>query len=411
MKKILYSHLSDLKNIPLYKNTFFMALSNFTNVLSGFIFWIIATRLYSIEDVGTATALISSIFIMISLSRLGFDFSLIRFNNIYDKIKVFNTAIVVTTIASLIISIIYISKINIFSYNLLQNQRYSYMSIFLIIVILASLVSITGIAFKAIRKADYFFFQNLITALRVPFLIPLAFLGSFGIFCSLGFSFLFSAIFSLIYLNQSVKLNFKIDKQFIKESFSFSFENYVSSMFTTIPGLILPILVLSLSGEAEAAKYYIAFSIGSLVMIIPDALCASLFIEGSHGESLRKNVFKVAMGIYSFLIPSIIFIYFFGDSLLFLFGKNYFNALPLLKLLALSSLFSSWVPIFVSIQNVRMRVKSVVIMNFLMFLLLIGLSYLFIIRFGIVGVGYAWIITYGILDLMIIILIKKLGWI
>jgi len=411
MKKKLYSHLNDLKNNPLYKNTFFMALSNYANVFSGFIFWIIATRLYSIEDVGTATALISSTLIVISLSRLGFDFSLIRFNTIYDKTKVFNTAIAVTTIASLIIGIIYISRINILSSNLLQNQRYGYMAIFLVIVILDSLISITGTAFKAFRKADYFFFQNLITALRVPFLIPLAFLGSFGIFSSLGVAFLFSAIFSLIYLNKSVKFNFKIDKQFIKESFSFSFENYVSSIFTTIPGLILPILVLSLSGEAETAKYYIAFSVGSLVTIIPDALCASLFIEGSHGENLRKNVLKVALAIYSFLIPSIIFIYFFGDYLLLFFGENYVDALPLLKLLTLSSLFSSVVPIFVSIQNVRMRVKPVVIMNFSMFLLLIGLSYLFILRFGIIGVGYAWIITYGILDLLIIILIRKLGWI
>jgi O-antigen/teichoic acid export membrane protein len=403
------THLDEFRKNPLYKNSFFITLSRFSNVFVGLIFWIVASRLYSIEDVGIATALISSMYIVISLSRLGFDFSIIRFIHINDKAKVFNTSIIITTIASLMMGIIYISGINIFSSNLFLIQRHSYMAIFLLFVIMNSLVLITGIAFTAIRKADHYLFQNIILASRVPLLIPLAFLGSFGIFGSVGLAFLFSALFSLIYLNKFVKFNCKIDKQFVKESFTFSFGNYASSIFTTTPAFILPIMVLSLSGEAAAAKYYIAFAIGSLVMIIPEALCTSLFIEGSHGESLKKNVFKVGLTIYSFLIPAIILIYFFGDYILCLFGKNYDSGL--LKLLAFSSIFSALLSLFVSIQNVRMQVKMIVKTNFLMFLLLLSLSYFFMLRFGIIGIGYAWIITYIILDLIIGILIKKLGWI
>ncbi len=220
-------------------------------------------------------------------------------------------------------------------------KEYSYKVIFLLFVIMNSLVFITGIAFAAIRKADFYLKQNIILATRVPLLIPLAFLGSLGIFNSVGLAFLFSALFSLIYLNKYIKLNFKIDRQFMKKSFKFSFGNYVSGIFTSIPALILPIMVLSLSGEAAAAKYYIAFAVGSLVMIVPDALCTSLFIEGSHGENLRKNVFRVGLIIYSFLIPAIIFIYLFGDHILGLFGKNYVDALDLLKLFAFSTFFSS----------------------------------------------------------------------
>ncbi len=409
-KNKLNIHLDELRTNPLYKNSFFITLSRFSNVFVGFIFWIVAVRLYSIEDVGVATALISSISIVISLSRLGFDFSLIRFVQINDKTKVFNTAIVVTTAASLIIGIIYISGFRYvnFSSNLAFIQSHSYIVIFLLFVIMNSLVSITGIAFTAIRKADHYFFQNIILASRVPLLIPLTFLGSFGIFDSVGLAFLFSALFSLICLDKSVKFELKIDKKFMKESFSFSFGNYASSIFTTIPALILPIMVLGLLGESAAAKYYISFAVGSLVMIIPEALSTSLFIEGSHGESMRKNIYKVGLTIYIFLIPAIIFIYLFGDNILGLFGNNYDAGL--LKLFAFSSIFSALIPLFVSIQNVRMNVNMIVKMNFLMFVLLLGLSYLFLLKFGIVGVGYAWIITYTILDLIIGTSIKKLGW-
>ena len=46
-----------------------------------------------------------------------------------------------------------------------------------------------------------------------------------------------------------------------------------------------------------------------------------------------------------------------------------------------------------------MKVESIVKLNAIRFLLILGLSYTFILKFGILGVGYAWMITYGILSL------------
>ena len=74
-RRELKQYLAD----PLYKNSFFLVLSRVINVACGFFFWMIAARLYSVEDVGLATALISSLGLVILFSRFGFDFSLIRF--------------------------------------------------------------------------------------------------------------------------------------------------------------------------------------------------------------------------------------------------------------------------------------------------------------------------------------------
>jgi O-antigen/teichoic acid export membrane protein len=396
----------ELKN-PLYKNSFFITSARFFNVFIGFIFWIVAARLYSIEDVGIGTALISSMAIIISISRLGFDFTLIRFVNKTDKKKVFNTSNVITTLASIIIGIIYISGLKLFSSSLIKDDI---IVIFLIFVMASSLASIMGIEFTAIRKSDNFLIQNIIFGSRAFFLIPLTFLGGYGIFDSVGIAFILSALFSLIYLNKFVRLDFKADRQFMKDSLIFSSGNYATSMFSTIPPLIIPLMVFGLVGDVAAAKYYMAFAVGSTILIIPDSLSTSLFIEGSHGENLRKNVIKVCLTIYSLLIPAVIFLIIFSDYILSFFGKNY-TGTGLLKLFALSSLLYPLVPIYTSIQNVRMKVKSVVKMNFAIFSLLICLSYILLSRFGIIGIGYAWIIGYGILDIMILILIKKSGWI
>jgi len=400
--KELRKYLKD----PLYKNSFFLVLSRVFNVACGFSFWMLAARLYSINDVGLATALISSLGLVILFSRFGLDFSLIRFLPINDKSKVFNTCLIITTISSFIVGIIYISGVGFFSQSLSFIQNPIYAIIFLTFAVMNSIALTTGNAFVAIRKAEHYFFQNVFLASRIPFLIPLVFLGCFGVFGACGLAYLLASLFAFLLLSKFIGFDFKIDKQFIKESFRFSSGNYISNVLFAAPTLILPIMILNLLGEAEAAKYYIAFAIGNLALIIPDALSTSLFVEGSHGESLRKNVIKAGLAIYSFLIPAVIFIYFFGNLLLGLFGKDYVEAFALLRILALSSFFVAVYSLFIPIQNVRMRVESIVKLNFFRFLLLLGLCYIFILKFGIVGVGYAWIITYGILGLGIVGLVK-----
>jgi len=396
---------------PLFKNSLFLVLSRVFNVACGFFFWMLAARLYSIEDVGLATALISSLGIVILFSRLGFDFSLIRFLPISDKTRVFNTCLIITLVASFIVGIVYILGVGFFSPDLSFIQNPEYAVSFLFFVVMNSVALTTGKAFIAMRKAKYYFFQNIFLASRIPLLIPLVFAGCFGIFGAGGLAYLLASSFAFLLLSKFVGLNFKMDKQFVRESFRFSSGNYISNVLFAAPTLILPLLILNLLGGAEAAKYYIAFAIGNLVLIIPDSLSTSLFVEGSHGERLRKNVIKAGMGICAFLIPAVLFIYLFGDLLLGLFGGDYLEAFELLRILVLSSFFVAVYSLFIPIQNVRMRVESIVKLNFIRFLLLLGLSYVFILEFGIVGVGYAWMITYGLMGLGIVWLVKRAGWV
>ncbi|VVB89744.1 Polysaccharide biosynthesis protein [uncultured archaeon] len=396
---------------PLYKNSFFLMTTRVFNVACGFIFWIIAAKYYSVENVGVATALISSLSLVILFSRFGFDFALIRFININEKGKVINTCLNITTLLSIATGIIYMMGANIFSPSLSFIQKPEYAAPFMVFVIMNSVVSITGNAFTALRNASYFFYQNVFLASRIPLLIPLALMGSFGIFGALGLGYLFSAVFGFFLLKKFMNFDFKLDMPFIKESFGFSSGNYISSIFQAVPTLILPILILNISGEAEAARYYIAFAIGNLVLIIPDALSTSLFVEGSHGESLRKIVTRAGAAIFSFLVPAVLVIVLFGKFLLGLVGKDYVGAYELLRLLALSSFFVAVYSLFIPIQNVRLKVESIVKLNFLRSVLLMGLSYIFILKFGIVGAGYAWMVTYGILSVGIIWMVRRMGWI
>ena len=140
-------------------------------------------------------------------------------------------------------------------------------------------------------------------------------------------------------------------------------------------------------GSDSAAKYYIAFTIGNFLLQVPDAVGTSLFVEGSHGESMRKNVIRAAGAIYAILIPGVIFFYIFGGQILGLFGKDYAESIELLRIFAFTSLFFAVYCLIVPVLNVRMNVKRVIQLNAVICVLFMSMSYVFLQWFGITGAG------------------------
>lgn len=409
--KVNQKMIKKLASDTLYRNSFFMAFSSAINAGCGFIFWIIAAHFYTIEQVGVATALISSLGLVILFSRLGFDFSIIRFISLENKWKVISTSLSITTASCILMGAIFILMADLFSSRMNFLKEPAYALSFLLIATVNSLASVTGNAFVADRKADYCLLQNLFMALRIPALIPIAFLGVFGIIGSLGVGFLVASLFGLLAIQRTIAVTWpKVDRDFIHRSFWFSFWNYISSILSAAPTLVIPIMVLNMLGEAEAARYYIAFAIGNMVLIVPGSLGNSLFVEGSHGENLTKSVFRAGIANLALLVPAVLILLLFGDNLLGMLNKDYLEASEFLNIIILSCFPVAIFFLFVSIQNVRMNVKGIVKLNALRCVLLLALSYILMQRYGILGVGYAWMATYCVIMLEIGRVAWKEGW-
>lgn len=394
---------------PFYNNTLYLTLGRFADIGFGFLFWACAARLYSVADVGIATALISSIGLVVAFSRLGFDTAIIRFMPAYDHSRVFNTCLWLTTGAAVVIGIIYLAVIDLISPEIAFIKDYALL--FLLFVVANAITLTTGNAFLSLRKANIKFVQNLIQGIRVPLLIPFAFIGSLGILYSFGFAYIAAAFFAMVIIGNYVSLSLQIDRQYISKTFRFSYLNYLANLLFNIPSSIMPLIIVNLLSPEDAALYYIAFAIGNIALIIPDAMSTSFFVEGSHGINLRKGVVRNLAATYAILIPVVLFIVFFGDALLNLFGKDYGAAFDLLKVVAVSSLFVTIYNLFIPLQNIRLRTGGIVSLSIIRFVLLIGLSYIFLTWFGVVGAGYAWALTYMILDVGIVGFVKKEGWI
>lgn len=395
---------------PLYKNSFFIMLTSISNSGFGFVFWMLAAKLYPKEDVGVATAMISSVALIVGLSRLGLDFSIIRFFPEKDKSRIFSTSVIVTTFLATILGMIFVAGTDVWSSELGLLKHPENLAVYLGYLAAGSVISITGISFIATRKAEFYFLQSLIAGSRVIFLFPFAFLGVMGIFGAVGLSFFLATAFALfLMLKLGIRILPEIDKKFLNDAMHFSAGNYVTALLMMSPNQILPIMVLNALGAENAAHYYIAFAIANLLFMIPQAVSTSLFVEGSHGEELKKSTIKSLLAIILLLIPSVIFLYFFGSLLLSLIG--YAAGTKLLRILLLACFFVAVCNIFLSIKRVQKDVRGLIMISGLIFVLLITLSYFFMLEFGIEGVGYAWIAGYGIAAFVVGVVVRREGWV
>ena len=250
------------------------------------------------------------------------------------------------------------------------------------------------------------------TGSRPLFLFFLTFLGAAGIFGSVSFAFLLVLILALLLIGRTVGLSLSVDADYVKKSFRFSAGNYFANLFSVAPNRILPIMVLNLLRAEKAAYYYVAFAIAGLIFLIPASLSTSLFVEGSHRESLRRNVLKSLAAIAVLLTPAVAFICLFGGFILHLFGRGYAQAFELLRLFALSSFFFAVVSVYLAVKRVQMDVRRIILLNGLNCVALLMLSYLLIPRFDLLGAGYAWMMTYFISSLIVgCLVVKKDRWV
>jgi len=398
-----------LRNLrdPLFQNSFYLMSTSISSAVFGFIFWALVARLYMKEEIGLAVGLISLLSLMLLISRLGVDQSMIRFLPKGNRSGIFWTSVFITTSIAVLVAIVAILVISQFipALRIAENNSLEFIGILGV----ASIVGISGQAFIALRKSKLYLLQNLMMQSRIIFIFLLVSMGSFGIFGSYGLSFVVALIFSMMILPKfGIKFS-SFDRQFLKKTFSFSLDNFIVSILLTIPSMLLPIMVLGTLGPASAANYYIAFTFVQIVFIIPSSFSISLFVEGSHGEPLGKIVRSALLSIFILLTFLVAMIILFGGFVLGLIGGSYLESLPLLYMLAISSFAMVAHSIYFSIKRIQKKTRILILLSAISFSLLLILGQLFMIAFGLDGLGFAWLINFSIMTLIVIILAKREG--
>ena len=184
----------------------------------------------------------------------------------------------------------------------------------------------------------------------------------------------------------------------------FSFANYLSGFFWGAPAVVFPIMVVNLLGAEPNAYFYITWSVGGVLAMIPTAVSTSLFAEGSYDEEkLGSNIRRSLKMVPTILVPAVILMLVIADKLLLFFGSSYSqSAASLLRILALSTLPLAINIIYLGIKRVQKKLKLIVGLTAFVAVVTLGLAYLLLPLMGINGAGIAWLASQGIVALIIV---------
>ena len=414
MKKTISKFYNYLVNDSLFRNSIYLMLSAGVMAVFGFFFWMINARLYSAEQVGIGTTLISVMTLISSFSLLGLGNSLIKYLPTSDKKnEKINTSFMLVGLTSIFISIFFLVFLKTFSPKLLfVRESIIFSLLFILFVVFSSLNIISENVFIAYRSSKFVLIKNTIFSI-VKLILPifLVALGVYGIVMSIGIAmavtFLVSLVFLILHFNYLPKPI--IDRIVVKRMTKFSLGNYIAGFIGGLPAMVLPILITNSIGAKFSAYFYLDMMIANLLFIIPMATSQSLFAEGSYSETELKVHLKKAIKIISLiLMPAILVTFLFGKYILLAFGKEYSSeGVTFLQILAISGIFLSINYIGNSIFYIKHRIKLVILVNFIGASTVLSLSIIFIHN-NLLGIGVGWMLGQGIISVIYLLFIKKL---
>lgn len=394
MKTILklFNHLT---NDSLYRNSIFLMLSTAVMAFFGFFFWIINARLFTPEQVGLGTTLISVLGLISSISLLGLNIGIIKYLPTSNrKTEIINTSFALVGIVSLIASLIFIIGLDTFSPKLLFLRDNSfYILLFIAFAIFSSSNTLIESVFIAYRSTGYVLIKNLIFSIG-KLILPLLLisLGAMAIFISVGGAMTIGFLIALIFLIKKFgyKFKFSLHTGIITNMAKYSTANYLAGIIGTLPQMVLPIIITNKISPQESAYFYMDMMIAGLIFIIPQAVTQSLFAEGSYKESeFKANITKAIKIITLFMVPAILLTIFFGNHILQVFGKEYSSeGFRFLQLISLSGILVGINSIYGTVLRVKHRIAEIVTVGFLESATVLVLTYLLLSK-GIYGIGLA----------------------
>lgn len=389
---------------PLYANSFWLLALQASNYLFGFLFWLLAARLYPPADVGIAAAMLPAAAMVGTFGSLGLGFGLIRFlaSAGRDASRLLNQVLTLVGAVALVIGAAFLAGVDYWSPGMrVARDQPVYAAVFVVLVVAAALGGVLSQAFVALRQAGYASILGAIhnmgrvagVAVLAPVLGGLAITVSWAVALVAGIAL---SVFCLLpralpgYRAQS-----NLPSGLLTRISLFSFTNQAGDALWFLPGWILPLVVLSSLGPEQNAYFVVAWAAAALPFAVPQAVATAMFAEGSYEpaervmhlkRSLRLSLSLVGLPVLALLIG--------GDSLLSLYGSGYASVGRPLLTVASAAVLPGTVPVlYVALARVERRLTAIAVVNGLIALATVSLSVLLLPPLGMLGIGVAVLAT------------------
>jgi O-antigen/teichoic acid export membrane protein len=387
---------------PLLRNAYaWFASSGVLSVL-GVLYWVLAARYYSVEAVGLNSAAISTMMFLSGLAHLHSMGVMVRFVPRAGRAtgRLIGYAYLLGIVLSLMAALVFVLGLERWAPALgFLRATPSVTLNFILATAVWSAFSLEDYVLTGLRQAIWVPIANITyTIAKVVMLVVLAGpLPLYGIVAS----WLIPALVVLVPVTWLIFR--RLIPRHMRETEAsaipimpgqlvrYAAGNYLGSLFALAAVRLLPLLVAQQAGVAQAAFFYLPWTVATSIQLIVVNMALSLTVEGVLDEArLGRHIRQFLVHIVRLLVPLIAVVMLTAPWLLRLSGAQYAaEGTVLLRLLGCATLVGVLNSIYVSVARARRQVSRIVAAQALLSLLTLTLSYWLLPVYGIVGVGWA----------------------
>lgn len=360
---------AELRTDPLVRNSFFLMATTALSAAGGFVFWVVVARLYSVDDVGRATTLLSAVTLLNYFSQFGLTSTVVRFlPGSRERDELVGSAVTLVTVTGLVLAAGFAVIAPHFVPELsFVSAGAGTVGLFAVLATASALNLLTDSVFVALRAAKVNLLVDGVLMGGLKLLLPLLFAaaGAMGIFAASGLASAAAALVSVVvmYRVSGIRVRLRLSRHVLRSTMRYSLGNYLSSCLNLLPLLVIPVVVLHQLGPATAAAYFMAFQIANLLNAVPFAVGEATFAEGSHdGEMLRRLAKRSALLMTAVCVPAVAVTILLAHPVLSVFGRTYADdaqgALVVLAISVLPVAFNTWASFLLKVTR-RLRVMTV----------------------------------------------------
>lgn len=386
--------------VPLYRSSSALVLTTAFNAGLGRIFWTLAARLYSVEDVGKGAAAVASLQLVSMLGCTGLTPALIRLIPPSRS----GTRRLVRGIYLAAVSLAVVCGVVLLAATELFIEPLGVPGIvYLVAIPIFVLFTLQDGALIGLRREAWVPAENAVYGIvKIALLVAFSTGGAWGIFVSWSIS----AVLLVVPINLLLFLKFipQHASQPRGEQEEFSFRevrrfaggNHVSGLLMAVPDFLMPIIVLQIEGAENTAFFFAAWSLVWPLRLIGVNIANAFMAQAASDESRIGDLwYKGSLLILAIFVPLVLVLTLGSYPLLrFLFGGEYAsNGETLMRLLAPGLLPFAFVALGVALARVRRQLSRLLVLSAAYFAVSLPLSIALISAIGIDGAGLAWLLS------------------
>jgi O-antigen/teichoic acid export membrane protein len=278
----------------------------------GFLFWLLAARLFSPHDVGLAAGVVAAVMLCTQFALLGAGAAVISLypEHAASPRRLLHTGINLVVISSALFGLVFVAlavgafpKLGVVGSSAGYTLLFASMSIFGTLAILLDQISTT------LRRGDEAFGRGLVNGILS--LICLAALGvlaknanSMAIFACWVIGGAAACALGAVQLWRGVaryRWRLQLDLGLARRLILVGLPNHLLTLADRAPGLMLPVIVTEVLSPTMNAFWYAVWMMAWVVFVIPVQVGMTLFSEASHRpaaiDKLVRHGLRVGLGI------------------------------------------------------------------------------------------------------------------